>query len=225
MPQGFRLVWERPKDLTVLIDRLFADPVFGPAIDRSRIGAAGFSLGGYTVVALAGGRLNPTELARFCESSQRDFTCGPQPEFPEAEAELAKLVKDDPIVQESLRHATDSYRDERVRAVFAIAPVLGSGFTREDLRDVRIPVHIVAGERDPIVPPPTNAQRFAQLIPQAKLTLLSGGVSHYTFLAVCAPEVTQAICKDEPGVDRSKVHTQVAQMAFELFESVWARKE
>jgi predicted dienelactone hydrolase len=224
MPQGFRLVWERPKDLSVLIDRVLADPVFGPAIDRSRIAAAGFSLGGYTVVALAGGRFNPTERTRFCESAERDFTCGPQPEFPDAEAQMAKLAKD-PVVQESLRHATDSYRDARVRAIFAVAPVLGSGFTRDDVRDVRIPVRIVAGEHDPIVPPPANALRFAQLIPQTKLTLLPGGVSHYTFLAECAPEVAQAICKDEPGVDRAKVHTQVAQMAFEFFENVWPRKE
>jgi predicted dienelactone hydrolase len=225
MPQGFRLFWERPKDLSVLIDRLLADPVFGAVIDRSRIGAAGFSLGGYTVVALAGGRFNPTERARFCASSQRDFTCGPQPEFPAAEAELARLAKDDAIVQESLRHATDSYRDERVRAVFAMAPVLGSGFTRDDVRDVRIPVRIVAGDHDAIVPPPANALRFAQLIPQTQLTLLPGGVSHYTFLAECAPQATEAICKDEPGVDRTKVHTQVAWTAFEFFEGVWARQD
>ena len=53
--QGFLLYWERPKDLTVTLDKLLADPVFGTRIDRKRIGAAGFSLGGYTVISIAGG--------------------------------------------------------------------------------------------------------------------------------------------------------------------------
>jgi len=50
-PHGFVLPNERARDLAVLIDRLLADPRLGPHIDPTRIGAAGFSLGGYTVSA------------------------------------------------------------------------------------------------------------------------------------------------------------------------------
>jgi predicted dienelactone hydrolase len=51
--QGFTLWWERAKDLSTVLDDVLADPDFGPHIDRRRIGAAGFSLGGYTVIEFA----------------------------------------------------------------------------------------------------------------------------------------------------------------------------
>jgi predicted dienelactone hydrolase len=46
--EGFLIWWERARDLTSVIDMLVGDSQFGRLIDRSRIGAAGFSLGGYT---------------------------------------------------------------------------------------------------------------------------------------------------------------------------------
>jgi Platelet-activating factor acetylhydrolase, isoform II len=57
--EGFLLWWERARDLTTVIDMLFRDRQFGRLIDRNRIGAAGFSLGGYTVIEIAGGRTDP----------------------------------------------------------------------------------------------------------------------------------------------------------------------
>jgi hypothetical protein len=46
---------ERPLAVTGLLDRLLADPNFGPAIDTSRIGISGSSLGGCTTLAIIGG--------------------------------------------------------------------------------------------------------------------------------------------------------------------------
>jgi predicted dienelactone hydrolase len=80
--QGFMLYWERAKDLTAVLDKLLADPVFGTHIDRDRIGAAGFSLGGSTVISIAGGVFSPQEFATFCRSPQRDFTCEAQTRVP-----------------------------------------------------------------------------------------------------------------------------------------------
>jgi predicted dienelactone hydrolase len=45
---------DRRDDLEDLIDALLADPVFGGVIDADAIGAAGHSLGGYTVLGLGG---------------------------------------------------------------------------------------------------------------------------------------------------------------------------
>src|SRR3954453_22989575 len=49
-PEGFLVWWERARDLTTAIDMLLRDTEFARIIDPSRIGAAGFSLGGYTVL-------------------------------------------------------------------------------------------------------------------------------------------------------------------------------
>jgi predicted dienelactone hydrolase len=46
---------DRRQDLEAVIDTLLADREFGGVIDAQMIGAAGHSLGGYTVVGLAGG--------------------------------------------------------------------------------------------------------------------------------------------------------------------------
>jgi len=218
--QGFLLYWERARDLSVLLDKLLADPFFGARIERNRIGAAGFSLGGYTVISMAGAVFSPQEFEAFCNSARRDFTCGPQPEFPDAPGLFAELKKTNPVVQESLRHAGDSYRDERVKRVFAIAPALGSGFTKAGLSKVKIPVRIVIGQADSVTPLATNAQRYANLIQGAKLAVLAGEIGHYTFLAECTPrgKAVLDICRDAATVDRARVHQQVAQLAFEFFE-------
>jgi predicted dienelactone hydrolase len=55
IPIEFIKPWERPQDISFVITRLLADPVFKKATDPRKIGAVGFSFGGYTVIALAGG--------------------------------------------------------------------------------------------------------------------------------------------------------------------------
>ena len=219
-PQGFLLYWERAKDLSVVLDKLLADPIFGSRIDRNRIDAAGFSLGGYTVISIAGGVFSSQEYEAFCHSPQRDFTCEPQPEFPEAHKLFAELKKADPVVQESLQHAGDSYRDKRIKRVFAIAPALGSGFTKAGLNKISVPVLIVIGQADKVTPLVTNARRYADLIKGARLRVLPGEIGHYTFLAECNAhgKAVLDICRDGQAVDRATVHQQVAQMAFEFFE-------
>lgn len=218
--QGFLLYWERARDLSAVLDKLLADPLFGPRIDRKHIGAAGFSLGGYTVITVAGGRFSSREFDSFCQSAERDFTCEPQPEFPEAPKIFARLKETDPVVKESLGHAGDSLRDLRIKRVFAIAPALGSGFTRTGLAEIQIPTLIVVGEADKVTPPRTNAQRYARYIKGAKLKILPGEIGHYTFLAECNAHGKSIldICRDSVSVDRGQVHSQVAQMAFEFFE-------
>jgi predicted dienelactone hydrolase len=224
-PQGFTLVWERPKDLSVALDKLLADPLFGSRIDAERIGAAGFSLGGYSVIALAGGRYSPDTFEAFCRSERRDFTCEPQLEFPEAAARIAELRKSDLQVIESISRSNDSYRDPRIKKVFAIAPVLAHGFSQDRLADINVPVHIVVGEADTVAPMQTNAVHYTQMIPQAQLRVLHGQIGHYTFLAACTRhgQATVPICKDAEGVKRAGVHREVANMAYEFFEGKRSR--
>ena len=225
-PQGFLLYWERAKDLSVVLDKLLADPVFGARIDRDRIGAAGFSLGGYTVISIAGGVFSSQEYESFCSSPQRDFTCGPQHEFADAPRLFDELKKTDPVVQESLRDSGDSFKDKRIKRVFAISPALGSGFTKAGLSRIKIPVFIIIGQADKITPLTTNAQRYANLIKGASLTVLPGEIGHYTFLAECNVhgKAVVDICRDAEAIDRAVVHRQVGQLAFEFFEQGWVTK-
>src|SRR5215831_4732340 len=70
--QGFLLWWERAKDLSNVIDQMLADKTFASHIDSKRIGAAGFSLGGYTMIEIAGGITDAAGFVRFCDSTKAD---------------------------------------------------------------------------------------------------------------------------------------------------------
>jgi predicted dienelactone hydrolase len=224
-PRGYLLWWERPRDLKVALDRLLADPAFGPHIDTRRIGALGFSLGGYTVITAAGARIDRTRYLRFCASPARDFTCGPQDEYPEAPKLFQQLEKDDPVVQDALKHSGDSYRDPRIRAVFAMAPVFAMGFAAKDVADIHIPVEIVVGAADKVAPPATNGERYASLIHGARLVVIPGKVGHYDFVPTCTAEAKkmaaqmniERLCYDDPSVDRHAVQDEARSLALEFF--------
>jgi predicted dienelactone hydrolase len=215
--EGFIEGWERAKDISTVITDILADPRFGSKIDPDRIGAAGFSHGGYTMMELAGARTDLNRLLTWCD--QQKGACNP-PEMPDL-MEKFKAIKEKPDVQRTLQRAGDSYRDPRIRAVFAIAPAVARAFKPEILKEIAIPVEIVAGEADPIAPPAENAQFFASNIKTAKLTILPGGVGHYTFLDIgteAGKKQLPQFLVDNPGVDREAVHRQVAQMAADFFD-------
>jgi len=218
-PQGFMEAWERAKDVSTVIDGMLADRRFGSKIDRERIGAAGFSLGGYTMLELAGATTDFEGLVGWCEQPEHRASCNP-PEMPDL-VDKFEAMKDRPEVRQSLQRAADSYRDPRIKAIFAIAPAIARAFHLESLKQIDIPVVIVAGAADSIVPPTENAQVFANNIKGAQLMILPGGVGHYTFLDVgtdLGRSKMPQFFADNPGVDREAVHKQVAEMAGDFFE-------
>jgi predicted dienelactone hydrolase len=218
--EGFLLWWERARDLTTVIDMLFRDRQFGRLIDRNRIGAAGFSLGGYTVIEIAGGRTDPARFWEFCRSAKAEGCVDP-PEFPNLSARWAELEARNEAFRRAVSQSGGSYRDARIRAVFAIAPALGPAFIPQSLRRITIPVAIVPGTDDQIVPIRSNAQLLAKRTPRASLTLLPG-VGHYTFLAICTEAGRVArpqLCTDGRSINRATIHQRVAEHASQFFDN------
>src|SRR5271163_72827 len=129
----------------------------------------------------------------------------------------AKLIREHPEV---LRHSGNSFRDARVRAVFAMAPGLGPAFTVSSLETISIPVQIVAGESDQNVPVAPNAKYFAAEIPGAKLHIFPGNVAHYVFLDSCSEvgrKTVPMLCVDAQGVDRDAIHADTVRRALQFF--------
>jgi predicted dienelactone hydrolase len=215
--KGFLHFWERAQDLRTVLDQLLADPQFGPRIHADQIGAAGFSLGGYTVIASAGGRTNvQTLIDAFTKDPNRDLSREIPPEF----TDQAAFMQEFKSLEKYIQIADASHRDERIKAVFAIAPVLGPAFSAQGLSFIQIPVRIVVGDADPQATAGPNASHFASHIKHAELTVLEK-VSHYTFLAEATDAGRQAIpmlCMDEDGIDRGAIHQKVSAWALEFFE-------
>jgi predicted dienelactone hydrolase len=217
--QGFSFWWERAKDLSTVLDLFLAEPTFGPHIDPQRIGAAGFSLGGFTVIELAGGIGELSRYQDFCKSSRADGMCVDPTEFPGLLAKETELAKTDAEFQAALKDAAKSHRDPRIRAVFAIAPALGPAFAADSLEKISIPVGIAAGAEDKVVPVETSAKFFAAHIHGAKLTMFNG-VGHFTFLATCAELGRRArpdICTESAGVLRDDIHRQAIDLVATFF--------
>lgn len=219
--EGFVAWWERPRDLSVLIDRLLADPRFGPRIDAQRIGVAGFSLGGYTALASVGARLDRQQWDSFCAASPNDPSCRLPPEISSKHsmADARRLLDGDGPMKKVAQRMGESYRDPRIRAAFSIAPVLGPALAKASLEGIAVPVRIVVGEADDQAVPATTARPVASAIKGAELSVLPK-VTHYAFLARCTGlgrTVARQICADPDGVDREAVHSQVATDAAAFF--------
>lgn len=219
LPQGFILWWERARDISFALDRLLADPQWASRIDEKRIGAAGFSLGGYTTLLLAGARVDLDHYRRFCASPDRDATCESPPEMPDLHARFEALAQSDPALRASLGSAGLSFRDPRIRAAFLLAPVGANALSAESLRRIEVPVAIVVGEADRLAAPATNARAMAAAIADARLRIVPDA-GHYVFLARCGEAALQRLgllCRDAAPVDRAAVHRDAADEAVAFF--------
>jgi len=220
-PQGFTLWWERARDVSVVIDQMLADSTLGSRIDTRRIGAGGFSLGGYTMIELAGGVTDRSAYLDFCASPRADNICKAPPEFQGNLFDMSgDLAKTDSEYRDSLSHSSGSYRDSRIRAVFAIAPALGPAFRPKALGKISIPVAIVAGASDSNVPIDSSARYFAAHIPHSRLTIFPGAVGHYDFLDSCTDQgrkIRPLLCAQGPNVDRDAIHERTVQLALSFF--------
>jgi len=217
-PRGFRMPWERATDVTTVLDMFLQDPEWSSRIDPARIGAVGFSLGGYTVTALAGGRLDFDRFAEFCKSELRDSTCDEQTEFPEAGKKFDALLLANPNLALRLNEHRNDYRDDRIKAVIALAPAIVQALSEESLSEINIPFLTVAGTRDRVAPLQTNAQRLAHYIPGAKIERLEES-DHYVFLNRCNGRGLKYVplCKASDQVPREQAHQDVIHLAIDFF--------
>ena len=167
LPEGFVFWWERAFDLSFVLDALSEDHVIGSA------GAAGFSLGGYTVAALAGARVDADLYRRLLDGR---LELPPPPEFPDLAEQLrAQVTLDDEVVAA----AAASYRDERIAAAFAVCPAAVEMLDPASLGAIDLPFAVRWAGADEIAP---DAQRYAELIPDADGRCVGDRVGHYDFL-------------------------------------------
>ncbi|MHC2437262.1 alpha/beta hydrolase family protein [Bradyrhizobium sp. USDA 4451] len=217
---GYTLTWLRAVDLSAVIDAMRADSVFGDRIDPARIGAAGHSYGGYTVIAIAGGITDPERTPAFCRSPAADALCTSQLGAAELRQKSLSRLATDPDFRQRYGLAGQSYRDERVRAVFAMAPGPVPSFTPESLGAISIPVAIVAGGADEITPPASGAEALGRAVPHATLKLFPGA-GHFVFFGTCTLAgrlvIGRTVCRDPDGTDRDAVHAETVRLAVGFF--------
>lgn len=133
---------------------------------------------------------------------------------------LARLSSD-PDFRQRYSDADNSYRDQRVRAVFAMAPGPGPVFTPQSLGKISIPVAIVTGIADEIAPPTSGARALVKAIPHATLKLFPQA-GHYVFFGTCTTVgrlVARVGCSDPEGTNRDAVHAETIRLALDFFST------
>ncbi|MCA1439913.1 alpha/beta hydrolase [Ensifer sp. IC4062] len=197
--EGFLCWWERARDLTVLLDHHATGP-FARRIDLGRVYAAGFSLGGYTVLSLLGAI---TEMPLFVNwASDKPWGNGPR-EFPNLGELIPTLLESNPVFRASWDRQSASYMDTRIKGGLLCAPApTVRGLTIDSLMKIDVPVSIAAVGKDLEAPSDLCAEWVHQNLPNSTFTLLDPGAGHYVFLCECTDwgKAHEAeICRDAPG--------------------------
>jgi predicted dienelactone hydrolase len=172
LPEGFACGWERPRDLSFVLTRLEAEMAV------TKAGAVGFSLGGYTVAALVGVRLQPDRLRAVVDGLAPDE---PPPEFPDLLPAI-RAKYDRQGIETILQASGTDCADPRIRAAFMICPAIAMLADEQSMAAVARPVEIRWAGADEITPALQNALRYAELIPGAHAECVGERVTHYQFV-------------------------------------------
>jgi predicted dienelactone hydrolase len=104
-------LWKRPADISETLNAMETDASFKDHIDSRKVGILGLSMGGNTALAIAGARIDPGRLARYCDTDLSNPSL----------CEWVQLSRVD-LHALDMRSAGRDTEDKRVRFAMAIDP-------------------------------------------------------------------------------------------------------
>ena len=170
----------RPLDIRFLLDTLEEKnkTEFQGRLQLNRVGLAGYSFGGYTVLAAAGATVDVGLLEQQCDL-EADFVPDNVNIALLIQCRLLELQSSPQVLQQLL---DGSLADERIGSVFALSP-LSNLFGEKGMEKIQVPVVIVGGAHDiatPIVQEQLAA--FQRLTTSEKYFYLAQNLSHTSAL-------------------------------------------
>lgn len=197
-------VWERPEDMTALLDLLAEAPPLGLEPDMTRVAALGFSLGGFSALSLAGVRVSKQKFIDYCAANAGKDDCGWM---------QAAGVDFDAI--DTTRYE-QSNRDPRIGVAAAVDPALPLAVPEGGTDGVSAAVMIVNLGAPGDVPAAMRADGLAARIPNAVYANVPGA-RHFSFLAECSAlgkvviglAGDDNICSDRHLRNRGEIHAEL----------------
>ncbi len=198
---------DRTRQLSVLIDFMVGQWKGRAAIDAQRIGAFGFSSGGFTVLTAAGGNPDMSRLIDHCRANPTFYDC--------------RLAAEHPVATTNHQGAPLMPHDTRIKALVVAAPAMGFTFAGKGLNDVSQPVQLWQAGSDLVLPSPFYAEPVRDALPRRPEYSLVDGANHFDFMPPCSPELAAyapVICAKTLGFDRAAFHERLNREMTRFFK-------
>ncbi|WP_418006544.1 alpha/beta hydrolase family protein [Nostoc piscinale] len=207
----------RPLDIKYILNQLEksdkSDARFKGKLNLQQVGVIGHSLGGYTALALAGAKINFTQLKQDCTTEALRQTWNMSLLFQCRALELPN------------QSVNDNLQDNRVKAAIAINPITSSIFGKTGLSQIKTPVMIVASSNDTVAP-----ALFEQILPfswltnsQKYLVTLIGG-THFSTIGDGNPASGQIALPTDVVGDVLQARRYINAFSVPFFQTYIAKK-
>jgi predicted dienelactone hydrolase len=202
----------RPYQASYALDVVLKHPKLSKLINPNRIGAVGYSAGGYTTLVLAGAKPDRQIWIRHCQQPVRHGAACPVGGW------LTSL---------GLRFFDDWDRppETRIKSLVLLAP-FGVMFDKAGLANVKVPVLMFQPERDDILPNAFHGEMIRDALPRkSDFRTVPGG--HFIFVQPCSADLAAAaprVCIDQPGIDRAKIQQRTNGQIADFFASTLRSK-
>lgn len=190
-PDDRRMLWERARDVSRVIDALELDP----RVDADRVFVAGHSLGGFTAMLLAGARYDPALFDGFCAEAPEELVCAIFQGW-----EVAQTPEDREMM------AAD-WSDPRIDGFASFDMGGAQTFSPQSLGAVTVPVLVYGApvkERDGVdmngLDLEVQSRALAAAMPEGVVTYLEPEtLAHFDFLGTCTENALAILAQEEPG--------------------------
>lgn len=197
----------RTRQLRATVDHMLRDWPGHDRINPERIGAFGFSMGGFTVLTAIGAKPDLRIVPTHCAQSP-EFAC-----------EVLRRAKSPLLATGASAMDNEFVSDPRIKAAAVAAPGFGFALTPAKGADVRIPVQLWSAEKDGSVPYASNAGRVRQLLGTGVEFHSVPGAGHFSFLAPCSVPARQLdICAEQGQFDRATFHEAMNASVVRFFQ-------
>ncbi|MFV1851146.1 MAG: alpha/beta hydrolase family protein [Thalassospira sp.] len=197
----------RAKDIHAALDQVLENPEFAPYIDTDQIAAAGFSLGGTTVLNLAGLRFDRDTYRDYCQT------------FGNSVQDCAFLAKGGVHMDQLPDGFEAGGKDPRISKFIAIEAGMTFAVNDASIKDIDPDMLFIRLGKEHGWKAADISETGSGL--RAKLGnpryAVFAPANHLTFLGECVPGAAELlakmeddpICSDPEGSDRAQIHRQI----------------
>lgn len=196
----------RTSELHATIDYMLKHWQGHDRINPERIGAFGFSAGGFTVLTAVGAQPDLRTVAKHCAASP-EFIC-----------DLLDYVNSPYLNTVTPTMEAAFLPDLRIKAAVVAAPGLGFTLVPHGLDHVRVPIQLWGADKDSNVPYATNTKLVREALGSRVEFHSVAGAGHFSFLTPCGLLAPPEICADQRQFDRKAFHTNMNASVIAFFE-------